>query len=97
MFFKTISGSVYELDTKEKRVRRLAGVKEPTSRQGHDGDWKVYELLHVLGNSDGKPFFLFDWTGLGNGTATSQIAEIVDDHENIFGALTETLLNNAKN
>lgn len=41
--YKTESGSTYEVDYDGKRVRRMSGTKEPTERQGKDGEWKVYE------------------------------------------------------
>lgn len=40
--FETISGSLYEVDQENCRVRRLVGVKDPTPRQGADGDWREY-------------------------------------------------------
>jgi len=45
MKFKTFSGSVYELDLNNKRIRRLNGNKAPTERQGADGEWKTYASL----------------------------------------------------
>ena len=38
MKFTTRSGSVYEVDTNEKRIRRLNGSI-------NDGDWKAYDIL----------------------------------------------------
>lgn len=46
MRFTTASGSVYEVDTAKKRIRRLNGVKDPTPRQGKDGEWRSYRQLH---------------------------------------------------
>lgn len=42
MRFTTISGSVYEVDTKAKKIRRLNGNGDPTPRQGKDGEWQRY-------------------------------------------------------
>lgn len=40
--FVTESGSVYEIDSENKLVRRLTGVIDPQPRQGKDGMWKSY-------------------------------------------------------
>jgi len=40
--FETYSGSLYEVDDDTKQVRRLIGVKNPTPRQGKDGEWKKF-------------------------------------------------------
>lgn len=51
--FKTESGSVYELDWDNKRIRRVTGIKDPTPRQGKDGDWKEYLYVSsiIIGQS----------------------------------------------
>jgi hypothetical protein len=43
--FETKSGSIYEVNEEEKKIRRLSGTNQPTERQGQDGEWKVYESL----------------------------------------------------
>jgi hypothetical protein len=43
--FKTISGSVYEVDQDNRKIRRLYGNLEPTKRQGNDNEWKEYETI----------------------------------------------------
>lgn len=45
MRFTTASGSLYEVDFSQKRIRRLSGKNDPTPRQGADGEWKVYEEI----------------------------------------------------
>lgn len=45
MKFTTVSGSVYEADTTNKKIRRLTGKNDPTPRQGEDGQYKSYESL----------------------------------------------------
>lgn len=45
MKFTTASGSVYEVNTDSKQIRRLNGVKDPTPRQGKDGQWRAYEEI----------------------------------------------------
>lgn len=42
MKFTTVTGSVYEVDTEGKKIRRLQGKKDPTPRQGKDGEWRGY-------------------------------------------------------
>jgi len=42
MRFTTQSGSIYEVDTEGKKIRRLEGKKNPTPRQGKDGEWRGY-------------------------------------------------------
>jgi len=50
--FTTESGSVYEVDCEDKKIRRLNGIKSPTARQGKDGEWKNYsDLLLTKGAS----------------------------------------------
>ena len=60
--------SEYEIDTDNKRVRRLAGVNPATNRQGKDGEWKTYVHLDRMGGG-----YFFDWDGLGHGTVTSPV------------------------
>lgn len=45
MKFTTASGSVYEVNTDSKQIRRLNGAKDPTPRQGPDGQWRAYEEI----------------------------------------------------
>jgi len=43
-----MSGSHYEWDQGNNRIRRLAGVNDPTSRQGLDGEWRdVYTVIFL--------------------------------------------------
>lgn len=52
MKFETASGSLYEVDDINKKIRRLIGIKDPTPRQGIDGQWRGYkELALELGQS----------------------------------------------
>jgi hypothetical protein len=48
MMFVTKSGSTYEVDQVDKRVRRLNGVDQPTPRMGKDGEWRSYEDIMGL-------------------------------------------------
>lgn len=45
MKFTTVSGSVYEVNTDSKQIRRLKGAEDPTPRQGPDGQWRAYKDL----------------------------------------------------
>lgn len=72
----TESGSVYEVDHDNKRVRRLSGVKDPTPRQGKDGEWKTYVEL----NTELFPGCLFFiWEHPGKGTRTSPVVGMNKD------------------
>jgi hypothetical protein len=55
MRFTTITGSLYEVDTKAKKIRRLNGAKDPSPRMGKDGQWRSYKEIHpkipVVGES----------------------------------------------
>lgn len=65
--------SIYEVDPNDRRIRRLSGKKEPSRRQGEDGQWRFYEILHL--GSIGEPMFV-DYLGDGCGTLTSHVMEI---------------------
>jgi len=81
--FKTVSGSVYEVNLTDKKIRRLNGSTNPTARQGKDGDWK--EFANITRISIGHPVFI-TWTAkvpvfvpgaLAAATATSIVKEIL--------------------
>lgn len=46
MRFTTMSGSVYEINTDSKQIRRLNGVRDPSPRQGKDGEWRKYDDIY---------------------------------------------------
>jgi hypothetical protein len=48
MKFITRTGSVYQIDTTNKKIRRLEGKANPTPQQGTDGEWKSYERISCL-------------------------------------------------
>lgn len=48
MIFQTVSGSLYELDRSNNRIRRLIGINNPTDRQGKDGEWKQYSTVSAI-------------------------------------------------
>jgi hypothetical protein len=82
---KTESGSVYELDHTQKRVRRLSGVRAPTARQHADGLWRTYDMIGRvrIGGS-----LLICWAdesvgpaaapGAFPGTVTSPVVEVTE-------------------
>lgn len=71
--------SVYEIDMKNKRIRRTIGVNAPTPRQGEDNVWRDFEGIAM--KEDG---ILIQWPGTNdNGTFpatwTSAITQIESD------------------
>ena len=86
MKFRTYTGSVYEVDQQGKRIRRLTGKNEPTSRQGKDNEWRAYnDLILNVGRSawifwDPKTTPLLDGSlGGSPTTVTSEVIEIISD------------------
>lgn len=82
MIFKTFTGSLYEVDHGEMRVRRIGGEKPPTARQGEDGEWTMIEEISPI--EVGKSV-IFVWKmEADNGlitlktTVTSEVTEIVE-------------------
>jgi hypothetical protein len=61
--------STYEIDTVNKRMRRLKGSALPTLNQGPDQVWKHYVGLSKVG--DGR--YLIEWDTDGHRTITSRI------------------------
>lgn len=58
LIIETETGSLYELDNKEKRIRRMHGTKDPTPRQGKDGEWK--QIKNAIQPVEGKEM-IFLW------------------------------------
>lgn len=86
MIFRTISGSSYEIDQENKKVRRLYGKLPSTDRQGQDGEWKSYKDLSDL--TIGKPVVIvWDYATedsgdiLAKSTVTSLLLEIVNQEQ----------------
>jgi hypothetical protein len=76
MKFNTLNSS-YEVDTANKRVRRLCGVNDPTPSQGKDGEWRAYESCW---NIEVGHCANFVWYGF-KGISTSVITAIFPDVE----------------
>lgn len=73
MIFWTLSGSVYELDRPREQVRRLEGSKNPTPRQGQDGEWKKFTSCSEI--RVGHPV-LIQWERGPKSTLTSVVTMI---------------------
>lgn len=56
--------SMYEVDLANNRVRRLAGLNDPTPRQGPDGEWQQCKDIYMTQDST----LLFVWSDNGDGT-----------------------------
>ena len=86
--FQTESGSLYELDEENCRVRRLLGVKDPTPRQGQDGEWTQFTeasavivgepvaFLWSMGSVDSNGGFVIAKT-----TLTSSVTKILSEED----------------
>lgn len=74
--FTTQTGSLYEIDTDLKRIRRITGSHEPTGRQSHDGTWQDYDQAFIF--QQGLWYFPTDAQDderIGRGVLTSVITE----------------------
>lgn len=40
--YTTETGSLYEVNYDEKKIRRVTGTHDPTNHQGKDGEWKDF-------------------------------------------------------
>lgn len=48
MTFTTMSGSVYQVDAEERRIRQVKlGERRGTWSTRHEGDWWTYEHLEI--------------------------------------------------
>lgn len=78
MKFRTVSGSIYEIEQENNRIRRLSGTIAPTERQGSDGEWKEYMYATVL--TLNKPLIItwkINEDGSLNSTITSLVKELL--------------------
>lgn len=85
MIFRTESGSSYEVDQPNNKIRRLYGKLPSTDRVGQDGEWKSFHSLSQL--IIGRPVIIvwgFVDDGLGKiaqSTCTSFLSEIVREDQ----------------
>lgn len=94
MLIRTETGSTYEIDQQNKKIRRLHNLRgrQPTEHQGTDGEWKPYEEIVNLkvGSS-----LVVVWSYIPNEWAnvpalqTSPVVEILEDQNsaNVAAAL----------
>ena len=79
--FTTETGSIYEVDETNKKIRRLSGNKDATGRQG-DGDWKSYQGLVLKLNESALIFWTDEVKPFINGaipaTETSYVVSITE-------------------
>lgn len=67
MLAYTMSGSIYEIDLKNRQARRLTGKTDPTPRTGPDGTWRRFAAMLPL-SLGARVFFEWDPTALPLGT-----------------------------
>ncbi len=81
MIAHTITGSIYEFNHKEQKVRRIFGQKDPTKRQGEDGEWRSYEKVYLEVN--GSLVIVWETTddGILKSTITSPIKKLARDSD----------------
>jgi hypothetical protein len=79
MKFTTVSGSVYEVNTDSKQIRRLNGAKDPTPRQGPDGQWRTYSDITPINVGSSVAIF---WGG-----ETALLAETEEELKDMPGAI----------
>lgn len=89
MIIRTESGSIYEVDRKNKRVRRMTGEKNPTPKMGKDGEWKVYAELQPNPPEVGVPLLII-WEVPTTSEVKSAIAAMVEVH--VPTTLTSTIV-----
>ncbi len=68
--------SVYEIDTENKMIRRLTGIRDATPRQGKDGEWKKYGEISKIAVGEKVVFMWAEEDGILKTTVTSQVVEI---------------------
>ena len=79
MILRTESGSIYEVDRKNKRVRRMTGEKNPTPKMGKDGEWKAYADLQPNPPEVGLPLLIV-WETPTTSEVSSAVAAMVEIH-----------------
>lgn len=82
MIVKTKSGSIYEIDQDNNRIRRLSNSqgKPPVGRLGVDGQWIDYDYLWPEPEVGMR--LILGWEGEENSVFTSAVIEIIDDKLN---------------
>lgn len=75
MIIHTETGSIYQIDTTQKQLRRLTGATNPTPSFGKDGEWKPYSRL-LSDPVVGRPVFIVWNDDPPQITTTSYIVKI---------------------
>ena len=76
MVIHTETGSIYEINEKEKKIRRITGEGNPTERVGKDGSWKDYLNIDILDTMSGDKQMLIIWK-IEDGVARSTLTSII--------------------
>lgn len=80
MKITTLTGSIYEIDLDNKKVRRIFGNHPPSMRQAKDGMWQTY---HGISTPTIGLSLLILWDNGGKCTQTSNVKEIEYDDNDI--------------
>lgn len=83
MKFKTISGSTYEVDLANKRMRRLVGETQNSARI-RSGEWRNYSMIYLEIGRPGEILWTDETPPLSTkggmpATITSMVESIEDD------------------
>ena len=81
----TESGSLYEINLEEKRIRRVTGNGPGTPRVGPDGEWRTFTDLHPAAPVVGASLLIM-WrqnpeTGVLETTLTSPVQRVWDSEK----------------
>ena len=80
--FTTKSGSVYQIDQNNLKIRRVSGLLPTTNRQGKNGEWKIF--IDCSPVEKGKPVIIiwsYDLTDNGL-VARTTATSVVESKEN---------------
>ena len=79
LIFTTASGSTYEVDKTNKRMRQTCGRKSASSYAPEIGEWKAFVSYGMLGNSLCVIWELVD--GVAKATQTSTVVSMLNSDE----------------
>lgn len=74
----TTDNSTYEVDG--TRIRRLDGVRDPTPRQGVDGEWKPFHWISPITEGDCVIVIWRFVEGVAQASRTSPVRQIHTRH-----------------
>jgi hypothetical protein len=82
MILRTETGSMYEVDMRAKRVRRLSGKRPTTEWRAEDGEWM--SALKVIFTLDQRMVFIWQVSDEQiQSTMTTQIIEVLSMDLNV--------------